>query len=314
MRVYLNRKPKTGPWGGGIKTVNKLVEELEARDHEVVFNLQPGIDIIFCIDPRPNDIGEWYQNFINYKSYAPESKIIQRVGDLGTHSKPELTTLVKQTLNLSDYFIFPSEWAQEWIGFTGENCRVIHNAPMEVFHLHKNTELAIADKPRLITHHWSTNPKKGFHLYKQLDEHIQKTGEFEFTYAGRLPDGLSLSNYKPPVGARLVAKELQKNDIYVTASIEEAGANHVLEALAVGLPVVYHKDGGSINNYCHKYGEEFSSFEEMLESIRKIASNYKSYKEKTLEYKVDNSSIVDQYIEIIEEICDETEDSSTNNS
>jgi len=313
MKIYLNRKPKTGPWGGGIKTVNKLVEELKAKGHEVVFDLQPGIDIIFCIDPRPNDIGEWYQNFINYKSYAPGSKIIQRVGDLGTHSKPELTNLVKQTLNLSDYFIFPSEWAQEWIGFTGENCRVIHNAPMDMFHMHKNVESTIVGKPKLITHHWSTNPKKGFHLYKQLDEHVQKTGEFEFTYVGRLPDDIKLSNYKPPMGAQLVAKELQKNDIYITASIEEAGANHVLEALAAGLPVVYHKDGGSINNYCHKYGEEYTSFEDMLKNIRRVAYHYASYKQKLFKYIIDNNDVVNQYMEIIEEICNETKDSGTNN-
>ena len=179
--------------------------------------------------------------------------------------------------------------------------------------LEKNERMELSEKPKLITHHWSTNPKKGFHLYKQLDDHIKKTGEFEFTYAGRLPEGIELTNYKPPMGAKLVARELNKNEIYITASIEEAGANHVLEALAVGLPVVYHKDGGSINNYCHKYGEEFSSFEEMLESIRKVVANYKSYKEKVLTYKVDNTKIVDDYIEIIEEIYNETKDSSTNN-
>ena len=311
MKIYLNREPKLGPWGGGIKTVNKLVDQLREKGHEVVFKLEKDVDIIFCIDPRPNAYGEWYQSFINYRNHYPNAKIIQRVGDLGTHSKPELTDLVKQTLSFSDYFIFPSEWARDWIGYNGDKGRVIHNAPMGAFHLEKNERMELSEKPKLITHHWSTNPKKGFHLYKQLDEHIKRTGEFEFTYAGRLPEGIELTNYKPPMGAKLVAKELNKNEIYITASIEEAGANHVLEALAVGLPVVYHKDGGSINNYCHKYGEEFSSFEEMLESIRKVVANYKSYKEKVLTYKIDNTKIVDEYIQIIEEICNETKDSST---
>lgn len=310
MRVYLNRKPRSGPWGGGIKTVNKLVEDLKKRGHDVVFNLQDDIDVIFCIDPRPNDIGEWYQNFMNYKAYSPKSKIIQRVGDLGTHSKPQLTNLVKQTLNISDYFIFPSEWARDWIGFKGENCRVIHNAPMDIFHMHKNAKLETQETPKLVTHHWSTNPKKGFHVYKQLDEHAQKTGEFEFTYIGRLPEGIELTNYIPPQGAQLVARELKKHDVYVTASVEEAGANHVLEALAAGLPVVYHKDGGSINNYCHKYGEEYSSFEELLGNLRKVIANYKEYKERVLTYDLDNVKIVNDYINIIEEVQNEAKNSS----
>ena len=116
MKIYINRQPKTGPWGGGAKTVNKLWEQLNTRGHTVVDRLQPDIDIIFCFDPRPNHNGEHYQHFINYRATNSDTKIVQRVGDLGTHSKPQLTSLVKQTLNISDYFIFPSLWAKEWIG------------------------------------------------------------------------------------------------------------------------------------------------------------------------------------------------------
>jgi len=299
MKIYLNRSPRSGPWGGGIKTVNKLVDHLSARGHEVVFRLVEDIDIIFCIDPRPNEFGELYQHFLNYRTTNKKTKIIQRVGDLGTHSKPELTNLVKQTLNLSDFFIFPSEWARDWIGFSGNNCEVIHNAPMSIFHENKRTS-NISTVPKLITHHWSMNPKKGFHIYKQLDDHSKETGEFEFTYIGRLPETITLSQHLPPVGALELASELPKHDIYITASIEEAGANHVLEALAAGLPVVYHKDGGSINNYCNRFGKEFSSFDELLENLRDITSNYEKYKNEVLGYNVDNSDVVEKYIKIIE--------------
>jgi hypothetical protein len=121
VRVYLNRTPKQGPWGGGIKTVNKLAEELYLAGHEVVFRLVEDIDVIVCIDPRPNEHGEWYQNFLQYKSIFRNTKILQRVGDLGTHSKPELTELVKLTIPHSDYLIFPSEWSRDWIGYRGNN-------------------------------------------------------------------------------------------------------------------------------------------------------------------------------------------------
>ena len=302
MKVYINRRPKFGPWGGGIKTVNKFVSMLEEAGHNVVFRLEPNIDIIFCIDPRPNENREWYQNFLNYRRGSPSTKIVQRVGDLGTHSKPELTELVRQTLNYSDFFIFPSEWARDYIGFIGENYKVVYNRPMEGFHNHKVRDTPLPEKVHLVTHHWSMNPKKGFHLYQQLEDHIRATGDFVFTYIGRKPDNINISNHIKPISALELAKELTKHDVYITASIQEAGANHVLEAIAAGLPVVYHKDGGSIVNYCKGYGVEYDSFHNLLDGIERVVDNYSDFKKRVFSYVEDNSIVAKEYIEIIEAI------------
>jgi glycosyltransferase involved in cell wall biosynthesis len=302
MKVYLNRTPKTGPWGGGIKTVNKLAEAIVSSGHELTHKLEAGIDVIFCIDPRPNERGEWYQHFVNYRNTFPKTKIIQRVGDLGTHSKPELTELVRQTLNISDFFIFPSDWAKDRIGFIGENYKVVYNRPMKVFHQHKNRDTTLGDKIRLVTHHWSMNPKKGFDIYQKLQEYINNTGAFEFTYIGRKPDNVVISKHIQPISAVELSKELTNHDIYITASIEEAGANHVLEALAAGLPVVYHKEGGSIVDYCKDYGVEFDSFNNLISSINKSIDQYKNLKQSVLSYEEDNSKVVEDYIKIIKEV------------
>jgi|TARA_E500000305_G_scaffold81903_1_gene67756 glycosyltransferase involved in cell wall biosynthesis len=302
LKILINRKPKYGPWGGGIKTVNKLVETLTNAGHEVVFKLVPYIDVIFCIDPRPNEYGEWYQSFLDYKTFFKNVKIIQRVGDLGTHSKPELTELVRATLPYSDFLIFPSEWARDWIGFSGDNCEVIHNSPIDIFHEHKERSVSKSGTIRLVTHHWSMNPKKGFDVYNELQKYIDKTKKYEFTYIGRKPNNCRVLNYIPPTGADVIAKELPRHDIYVTASKEEAGANHVLEAMAAGLPVVFHKDGGSIVNYCDNYGLSFSSFAEMISKIDEMYENYAFYKKKVLSYNKDNSQVIDSYIKIISNV------------
>jgi len=302
VKIYINRRPKLGPWGGGIKTVNKLVNKLIQEGHSVCYKLENNVDVIFCIDPRPNEYGEWYQNFIDYRNVNPGTKIIQRVGDLGTHSKPELTKLVAQTLQISDFMIFPSEWSRDWIGFKGDNCEVVHNAPMSIFYENRQANLTTSVKPKLVTHHWSMNPKKGFHFYQFLQEHIDRTSEFDFKYIGRLPDEINIKNKTDPIAASALSIELPKNDIYITASIEEAGANHVVEALGCGLPVVYHEAGGSIDDYCKNYGESFETFENMLESIRLVAASYSTYKNKALSYNRNNDDVVLKYLEMINNV------------
>jgi len=303
MKIYLNREPVTGPWGGGNKTVSRLSERLLQDGHKVVYRLQPDIDLIFCFDPRPNSFGEWYQHFLEYKNQHG-CKLIQRVGDLGTHGKPELAELVRLTAPHSDFLIFPSEWAREKSGFSGDNCAVIHNGPLEDFHSFKKQK-DIGKKIRVVAHHWSTNPKKGFKFYSQLDEAIANNDALEFLYIGRLPEGLKFKNsrYIEASGDNeFLAKTIAEQDIYLTASEEEAGANHVLEAMACGLPIVYHENGGSIPNYCNEYGISYGSTEEMFQAIDGVSNNYSLYKTKVMCYNSSISSTIEQYVRAI---CDQ---------
>ena len=300
MKIYINRVPRTGPWGGGNKTVSELSNILKNYGHDVVYKLCDNLDIIFCFDPRPNDFGEWYQHFINYRHHFNNCKIIQRVGDLGTHSKPELTSLVSDTIKLSDFLIFPSEWAKEYIGYEGDNYSVIHNAPLFDFYRHRDSKNQIKDgKVKIITHHWSTNPKKGFEYYSALDKYCQENDNIEFKYIGRVPEGVTYKNHIIATGDNdLIGSELSNSHIYLTASREEAGANHVLEALASGLPVIYHEEGGSIVNYCERYGLSYGNEKEMFECIDKICKDYKRYKNIALRYNNTISNTMSKYLEV----------------
>ena len=66
MKIYLNRKPIVGPWGGGNKVVSELAKKLIDSGIEVVYKLEKDIDKIICFDPRPNENGEWYQTFLEF--------------------------------------------------------------------------------------------------------------------------------------------------------------------------------------------------------------------------------------------------------
>ena len=301
MKIYINRKPIQGPWGGGNKTVESLVSHLIECGDQVTFNiLDNDIDIIFCMDPRPNDNQIWYQDFLTYRLKNKKTKIVQRIGDVGTHSKPELTELVRQSSALSDYNIFPSKWAMNYINYNKNNYNIIPNRPQDIFYkFRKNRKLK--EKIKIVTHHWSTNPKKGFNFYKNISENRP---DIDFTYIGRLPEDLILENTNiiPPMTADSLSKKLPEYDIYLTASIEEAGANHVLEAMAAGLPVIYHKDGGSISEYCKEYGIEFSSHNNINQKIDKMIRNFNQYKEKTMSYNQKIEETIRNYREIFCEI------------
>jgi len=298
MRVFIDRRPVPGPWGGGNKTVTALHNRLQQSGIEISPSLEPNVDLIFCFDPRPNSSGMWYQNYLEHKNRFG-SKIIQRVGDCGTHGKPELTQLVRQSIYFSDFVIFPSEWAKNYTEYDQKNYCVIPNGPNSIFYKSRR-DRELKEATRVVTHHWSTNEKKGFNFYAGLDEIAEKLN-IKFTYIGRIPANFELKNstYIEPLNMEEVAAKVAESDLYLTASLQEAGANHVLEALAIGLPVVYHRGGGSIVEYCSDYGEGYDTFDGMVESLKRVTENYQQYHECVMTYQRTVEDVIDGYMDVV---------------
>jgi glycosyltransferase involved in cell wall biosynthesis len=302
MKIFVNRKITTGPWGGGNKILTELVLAAKKQNHYICHELEPNIDILLCWDPRGNKESLFYADLLEYKKRY-NCKIIQRVGDIGTHGKPHLTQLVKATIQFSDFIIFPSNWAQKTIGYEKSNFEIIQNAPRDVFFKYRQSRSKPEETIRLITHHWSTNEKKGFEFYKFIDSWIENN-KVEFTYIGRTPPGFKFKNAKhlPATGDDdLIAKTLANHDIYLTASQEEAGANHVLEGLASALPIIFYNKGGSINEYCNTYGLDFSNQENFNQVFQELVENFNLYKSKAMEYNDNISDVAEKYMKII---CD----------
>lgn len=301
MKVYLNRSPVAGPWGGANRTVIQLSNSLKANNCEVVYDLEDDIDVIFCFDPRHNNKGAWFRDFVDYRNKT-NCKIIQRVGDVGSHGKPELTSLVSQTIHFSDFIIFPSDWAREVIKFKGKNYAVIPNSPVEDFYINRRENLTLSKKVKIVTHHWSTNDMKGFDIYSAFGKFCENwKDKVEFTYIGRFSDKFSNVgiNLIGPSDLDFLSSELPKHDIYLTASRQEAGANHVLEALAAGLPIVFGRAGGSIQEYCTAYGIEYDDQNSLIEAIESMIFNYSFYKRRALSFNRKLKDTIDHYVNII---------------
>jgi glycosyltransferase involved in cell wall biosynthesis len=256
------------------------------------------VSVIFCFDPRPSSSGMSHSQLIEYSRVLGGVPIIQRVGDVGTHGKPELTHLVRSTAQRSNLVIFTSHWAKDLVGLKG-GCRIIPNGALPTFYQHRRDDRPPASRPRIVTHHWSNNPLKGIDLYERLYREIQSSNlEFEFTYIGRSSPTL-LPCTLLPMNEEELALELPRHDIYLSASQLEAGANHIVEAMACGLPVVYHRDGGSIPEYCGGRGVQFRDFEEMVSSLQRVAVDHRANWEQVQSYTRSMEEEVDQYLEVL---------------
>lgn len=312
MKIYFNRKPVQGPWGGGSKILSAIVDECIRRGHSVFFEedlfKNVRFDVALCVDPRYSQKAGDYDDLLRKCVYA-STPLVQRIGDLGTHGKPELLDLLKRTIVTSDLLIFPSKWALDTLTAAcsrdiSTKSTIIPNAPLSAFARAEKRKRAHTYPIKLVTHHWSDNHKKGFDTYQFLSDYSHDHRDFfNFTFIGRKPHNTYISNHIRPLNAQELVVELSKHDIYVTASKEEAGANHVLEAIALGLPVLYHSEGGSIPEYASSYGIEFTRNDDIISTLKsrldELISMNDATKRKTLIAMSDMSSL---YVDSFERI------------
>ena len=308
MKIFFNRVPRNEPYGGGNQFLVGIVNRLKNLGHNVVFHLEKDIDLIFMMDPRPGDIGYSLHHIAGYKQHFPEVKILHRVNECdkrkGTN---EIDNLLLEGMRISTEVVFISEWLRgyfEDLGFKKDS-KIIYNG-CDLSHFKPETTRPKREKLKLVTHHWSDNWMKGFDLYTELDRYISKNpnSNLEFTYIGRYykeytPKATTILT--PTFGSDLGDK-LRDHDIYVTASKFEPCGMHHVEGSASGLPVLYHKDGGGINELCKNHGEEFDSFDHFLEKLELVHQNLDEYRQKIDYNYLSLDRCIDSYVKVIQEI------------
>ena len=289
MKISINRQPKKGPWGGGSKFVESMSSFLENLDHNVIYDLNdPNIDIILMIDPRPNNECYGVNEIYKYKHYNPKVKVLHRINECDARKNTNfMDNILIQSANFADKVIFISSWLRDYFskkGMNVENSSIIYNG-CNTSHFFPPERKIQSDKIKLVTHHWSDNWLKGHDLYQFIDENI--VGEnYEFTYVGRYCKEYTPKKTKiiPPLWGPALAEEIKKHDIYVTASRFEPCGMHHIEGAACGLPVIYHKDGGGINELCKLHGEAYENFDNFKEKLFLVSKNIKKYASK-IDYK-----------------------------
>ena len=305
MKVMINRKIVDGPWGGGNLFVKGINKELLERGHEVYYDFVEDLDFIFVINPMPSQYGYDINEILQYKTLFPKVKIIHRVNECEKRKglNTGLDQILVETAKRSDYVVFISEWLKEYFkqkGYDGKSFVIYNGCDVKHFNtLNKKTN-DTSKEIHLITHHWSNHMLKGYDFYQELDE-ILEENNWKFTFIGRYNTELQPKNINliSPKAGKELADELKKADVYVTASKFEPCGMHHIEGAACGLPVLYHQDGGGINEGCKRYGEKFNSVESFKENLTKIIENYNQYKTSIAEYDLSIASCCKTYLSAV---------------
>ncbi|OGM02000.1 hypothetical protein A2115_01615 [Candidatus Woesebacteria bacterium GWA1_41_8] len=151
-------------------------------------------------------------------------------------------------------------------------------------------------KIRLIATAWSDHPKKGGPFLSWLDEHFDHS-KYELTFVGRTKAEFRSAHLIEPISSEKLADILRQNDIYIAPSQDDPCSNALVEALTCGMPAVFLRSGGH-PELVKEGGEGYSSFDEALEAINKIASDYEKYQSKIS--NPDLREVTDMYLEVFD--------------
>jgi hypothetical protein len=293
LRIFFNFAFTDKAYGGGNQWVSATINFLNKFDHiEITCKLEKNpIDIYVIIDPRKDRHFKKYSfdQIYNHREKYKKGKILYRVNDCDiTRTQKRLECMIVKYIDKFDHMVYNSQFIKEYYVnkynfILKKPTSVIYNTVNRNIYYPKKRN-NVSKKIRLITHHWSDNINKGYDMYYKLAEWCKNRDDYEFIFVGRkFNDKYDTRNIqiKGPYSGKQMADELRAADIYVTASIYDAGPMHVVEGLACGLPMLYINHIGGTINICqlndNKIGEQFSDFQNMLTKLDKIKNNYEYY-------------------------------------
>lgn len=291
MKINILYKFQNGPWGGGNQFLTALRKEFIKKN---IYEEDPDEADIILFNSFPfraeyllNRILELKENFaekiILYRLDGPVSFVRGRDKDIDI--------IIKLFNNLfADGIIFQSHWSRgqnrKSFGIYSNYEKVIHNATdKENFNKEISKKFNPNNKIKLIATSWSANWKKGFRIYKYLDETLDYS-KYEMTFVGNSPIEFKNIKWIKPVPSNKMAEILKQHDIYITASQSDPCSNSLIESLCCGLPAVALNDGGN-PELVKEGGAEFIGKEDIIEKIEKVVNNYPVYQKRIPEFSIE---------------------------
>lgn len=245
MKINIQYHETNKAWGGGNQFLTFLKKEFIKKNIYTDKVSQADIIIINSF--------ENFNKIIKLKNRYPDKKIVHRMDGL-----TQLYNNFLDKRDLLSFFlnkevacatIYQSKWSKSKITelskFINRHQEVIINSvDTNIFFNKKKEKLKKNKKLKLISSSWSKNIKKGFKTIKWLDENLN-FNKFEYTFVGNSPIKFKNIKMVKPLSSKLLNYELNRHNIFISPTQQEACSNSIIEANACGLFTLALNDGGN---------------------------------------------------------------------
>ena len=306
--IAISMAPTRSPWGGASPFVWQLQEMMHRRGWRVQYSLNPTPDLVFVIDPRMDHPKKKFglEELRSFRKANPTTPILHRINECDQRKATnDIDELLRQTSELADYTVFIAEWlrdyfAAKWFDLSRPHSCIYNGADAGIYHPFGSRLPERGEPVRIVTHHWSDNPLKGFDIYESVDHMIAdgKLPGFVLRVIGRWPKTIQWRSAElfGPMTGRPLADKLRECHLYLTASRWEPCGMHHVEGAQCGLPLVYHEDGGGIVEAGRKYGLGYH--EDPLETIKEVAQRLPEFRHKVLQHMPSGDRMAMDYADV----------------
>lgn len=313
MTIAIGYRPQNRAFGGGQRFLEAMTAYFVAQGHTVVHTLtHTSIDAIILTEPRFWSASSSFSAIgaLWYKWRHPRTILIHRINECDERKgrSPSLhNQLLQKVAGSADHVVFVSEWLRRLhvtqAPSLARTSSTIHSAAnISVFNSSKPSIWSPSKQLRIVTHHWSAHWNKGWDIYAHLDTLLgaRLHDSFQFTVIGNVPTNLTLQHTRvlPPLQGEKLATELKRHHVYISASLNEPGGMHYIEAMQCGLPILY-RDSGSLPEYCSAYGEIFTGQDNVVMAIHRMRKNYLQYKEALAQYSYTPADMCRLYAKLL---------------
>ncbi len=231
------------PQGGGFYFLDAFADYLRRIGSEVSKDLEGTYEVLFT-----NHWMTSYADILRAIRRNPTVCIVQRIDGAAQNygRDAEADQRQAQVNKIADLTIFQSKYARystrEKFPVIKQDGPVIYNpVNLDIFNP-DGERRKFPGSSQVVCVTWSKNPYKGLaEIYRVVTEHP----EIDFVMCGSFEDAPELSNVHKlgQLDRSELATALRSCQALLTFSRNEACPNHVLEALACGLPVLYEDSG-----------------------------------------------------------------------
>lgn len=295
--IAIFHKFQKPPYGGGNQFLMALSKELRERGIDVGNNTIGRRTKAIMFNSFEFDRAKLERL---HRKYRP--RMIQRLaGPIGVYRGTDIKIdrdIWELNVKFAEATVFISEYSYKKYLELGlvfkEPHTILNAADPDIFN--RQGRIAPPDgkrKVKLIATAWSPHPKKGGPLLSWVDQHLDHS-RYELTFVGRTKAEFKGAKLIDSVASEELSDILRQHDIYIAPSQDDPCSNALVEALACGLPAVFLKSGGH-PELVKTGGEGFSSNEEVLGVIDRVAAYYNSY-----QTRISNPSLeetTDKYLE-----------------